>query len=225
MEQPNNLGSESSSSLLDGHEWFDKFAADLARQDYSVCPGALPPAVFESLTRKRDSLTNDDFSNASIGRRFREHRNRFVRTNRVHWLQEEDESVDSWRRWSFKLRRYLNRHLFLGLESFESHIALYETGDFYKLHIDAFRGGRNRIVSLITYLNDGWQPGQGGELVLYPQNSEPVKVVPEAGTVVLFLSEVVPHEVLVTHRIRHSVSGWFRVRSTSSLLDFPRQFL
>ncbi|MBL6692242.1 MAG: 2OG-Fe(II) oxygenase [Pseudomonadales bacterium] len=224
MNQPNNVSSARSLGEPGGYEWFEKFATDLSEQDFSICPGALPPTVFEALSRKRESLTDADYSDASIGRRFKEQRNRFVRTNRVHWLLEEDDAISSWRHWSFKLRRYLNRHLYLGLESFESHIALYEPGDFYKLHIDAFRGERNRIISLVTYLNDSWQPGQGGELVLYPENGEPVRVIPEAGTVVLFLSEVVPHEVMLTNRVRHSVSGWFRVRSTSSLLDLPRQF-
>lgn len=113
----------------------------------------------------------------------------------------------------------MNRHLFLGLDSFESHLALYQPGNFYRRHTDAFRGERNRVVSLVAYLNEGWQPDQGGELVLYPDNLAPIKVTPEIGTVVLFLSEEIPHEVLVTQRTRFGVAGWFRVRSGNLLND------
>lgn len=46
----------------------------------------------------------------------------------------------------------LNRHLLLGLFSFESHFTHYRAGDFYKQHQDAFKGQANRILSLVVYL-------------------------------------------------------------------------
>jgi SM-20-related protein len=77
-------------------------------------------------------------------------------------------------------------------------------------------------LSLVIYLNHDWQSGQGGELVLYhPQTGVEVqRVLPEFGTLVLFLSEEFPHEVLPATRQRSSVAGWFRVNtSTGAFLD------
>jgi len=98
-------------------------------------------------------------------------------------------------------------------------------------------------VSLVAYLNNGWAPDQGGELVLYPSDgadnsnsqsdatpttlialnpSSSIKVTPLLGTVVLFLSEEIPHEVLPVTRDRYSVAGWFRVNDTlDNRLDPP----
>ena len=36
-------------------------------------------------------------------------------------------------------------------------------------------------------------------------------VLPELGTLVIFLSEDIPHEVLPAMRDRYSIAGWFRV--------------
>ncbi|MFZ3017309.1 MAG: 2OG-Fe(II) oxygenase [Gallionella sp.] len=34
---------------------------------------------------------------------------------------------------------------------------------------------------------------------------------PTFGTMIIFLSESFPHEVLVSHATRRSIAGWFRV--------------
>lgn len=111
----------------------------------------------------------------------------------------------------------LNRELFLGLWDFECQVAHYQPGDFYRRHYDAFRGRSNRRVSVVAYLNGGWLPDQAGELAIYPdmETLEPaLKVTPLMGTMVVFLSEDVPHEVLPAERDRYSVAGWFRVNDT-----------
>ncbi|MFN3235884.1 MAG: 2OG-Fe(II) oxygenase [Pseudomonadales bacterium] len=192
---------------------------DLTAKQFSVQPGAMPQAVQTGLCGKLENMSQDRFDWAQIGRGVDEQQNHFVRKNSVHWLNEADATVQTWFAWIEQLRQTLNRHLFLGLDSFESHLALYQPGNFYRRHTDAFRGERNRVVSLVAYLNEGWQPDQGGELVLYPDNLAPIKVTPEIGTVVLFLSEEIPHEVLTTQRTRFGVAGWFRVRSGNLLND------
>jgi SM-20-related protein len=40
-------------------------------------------------------------------------------------------------------------------------------------------------------------------------------VIPQLNTLVLFLSERFPHEVLPAKRVRYSLTGWFRVNSSS----------
>ncbi len=67
------------------------------------------------------------------------------------------------------LRQILNRELFLGLEEYESHFALYAPGAFYRAHLDRFRDDDKRTVSVVLYLNDDWLPEHGGALRLHPQ--------------------------------------------------------
>ena len=81
------------------------------------------------------------------------------------------------------------------------------------------------MLSVVTYLNPGWQNADGGELVLYQdeQDMTGIKVAPLHGTVVVFLSEEFPHEVLPATRDRYSVAGWFRVNgSIDNRIDPPR---
>jgi SM-20-related protein len=48
------------------------------------------------------------------------------------------------------------------------------------------------------------------------------KVVPQMGTLVVFLSERFPHEVLPAHADRYSIAGWFRVNtSINNQIDPP----
>ncbi|HEY5930165.1 MAG TPA: 2OG-Fe(II) oxygenase, partial [Burkholderiales bacterium] len=65
------------------------------------------------------------------------------------------------------------------------------------------------------YLNQDWRDADGGELRLYLER-EPltrhVDIRPDGGTLVLFLSEKFPHEVLPAKRERHSLTGWFKAR-------------
>lgn len=204
------------------HE-FDPIAEGLATTGYVVLENALPPSVSECLLQLQERNA-PQFYTAGIGRGQLQNQNPALRRDKIAWIEEDDAIAAPWVDWTQQLRLYLNRHLFLGLFSFESHLAIYEAGDFYKTHVDAFRGRSNRRVSLVAYLNRDWQAGQGGELVFYhPQTKvELQRVVPEFGTVVLFLSEEFPHEVLPATRPRWSVAGWFRVNAASGTqLDPP----
>lgn len=195
---------------------------ELESRGFVVVPEGLPQAVADELLRYIDNVDARDFHRAGIGRGANEHINRFVRRDKIHWLRESCPELTAW--WSFTdaLRMRLNRQLYLGLFSFESHLARYAPGDFYKKHYDAFRGEANRIVSLVCYLNTDWVPGDGGELRLYT-GAMTVTVPPVHRSLVLFLSEEILHEVLPANRERWSVTGWFRLnQSRLDRVDPPR---
>lgn len=148
-----------------------------------------------------------------------------MRTDEISWITGESDAGKLWLDWTSRLQTFLNQRLFLGLFSFESHFAHYSPGAYYKRHYDAFRGEANRILSVVTYLNPAWGHTDGGELVLYKDDSDRdgIKVVPLYGTVVVFLSEEFPHEVLPSTRDRYSIAGWFRVNtSINNTIDPPR---
>ena len=112
------------------------------------------------------------------------------------------------------LRSGLNSTLYLGLFDYECHYAIYGAGTGYAKHSDVLHGTRNRVVSTVFYLNENWQSGDGGELRLFEPNGEATIATlnPNFGTMIIFLSESFPHEVLMAHNKRRSITGWFRVR-------------
>ena len=204
-------------------EMYERIADDLYQRGYSIIPAALPPALTTRLTAYAHEAI--DFDPAGIGRAGQYHQNEFVRTDEICWIQGTAAVTTAWLNWMDCLKAYLNKRLFLGLFSYESHFAHYPPGSFYKRHMDAFQGESNRVLSTVFYLNSDWTQDDGGELVISPPATpdEAVSVTPLAGTMVIFLSEEFPHEVLPARRNRFSIAGWFRVNnSTAQRVDPPR---
>lgn len=119
----------------------------------------------------------------------------------VYWQAIED------------LRLRLNHRYFLGLTDFESHFAQYSPGGFYKRHLDVFRGKSRRRISCVFYMNFHWSRADGGQLRLYlagAQGETSVDILPLAGSLVVFDSQAIEHEVLPARRPRASLAGWMR---------------
>lgn len=221
MELPNIAADEQRSQQL----LFDTIARDLVEKGFSINPNALPPDLAQGLWAHASAMGSQQFDPAGIGRDQDQTLNRFVRSDEICWINGDTDIGERWLHWAQSLQAFLNRRLYLGLFSFESHFAHYGPGDFYKRHYDAFRGEANRVLSLVVYLNPGWQPSDGGELVLYQDDGDMdgIRVTPGLGTAVVFLSEDFPHEVLPAQRDRYSIAGWFRVNtSTAARVDPPR---
>lgn len=195
--------------------FFSLIAQDIETKGYSIQAGALPDALANALLNYQQTMAAEKFKRAGVGRGQEYLKNKSVRTDQICWITGESAVGRNWLGWSSSLQDFLNQTLFLGLFSFESHFAHYGVGDYYKRHYDAFRGQKNRVLSVVAYLNPGWTHADGGELVLYQNDDDNagVKVMPLLGTVVAFLSEDFPHEVLPAHRDRYSIAGWFRVNT------------
>jgi SM-20-related protein len=217
---PDSGRSESSRDGL-----FTRIAEDIRVKGYSINPGALPVSLTDALIAHLVQMDDEQFNLAGIGRELQHMQNRFVRKDEICWITGESVAGRNWLAWTAELQTFLNRHLLLGLFSFESHFARYAPGAYYKRHYDAFRGEANRILSVVAYLNTEWAAADGGELVLYSDTTdrEGLRVSPIAGTVVIFLSEDFPHEVLPARRDRHSIAGWYSInRTTAERPDPPR---
>lgn len=203
----------------------ERICDDLQHQGYSIQPSCLPVDILLALQDQVMTLGDSEFVRAGIGRNAQHHTNDFVRSDKVCWMTGETPPGAAWLEWCESLRVAINRRLFMGLFSFESHYAWYPAGAYYKRHYDAFRGHTNRVLSVVGYLNSEWATDDGGELVLYKDASDRdgLKVTPLAGTLVVFLSENFPHEVLPARRDRFSIAGWYRVNSSiGDVLDPPR---
>ncbi|TPV60917.1 2OG-Fe(II) oxygenase [Aestuariibacter sp. GS-14] len=202
---------------------FSVIADDIRAKGFSIQHGVLPPGLLDALAVRAQQLHRYD--PAGIGREQQFQQNQFVRTDEICWIDGTLPETQEWLTWTTNLKTYLNRHLFLGLFSFESHFAHYPPGSFYKKHYDAFQGEANRVLSVVLYLNSNWAADEGGELVIYSQDNadDTVTVTPLMGTMVIFLSEEFPHEVLPATRDRFSIAGWFRVNnSTAQRVDPPK---
>ena len=209
---------------------FSAITDGLRQKDYCVLPNALPLPLAQALWHYVQTLPAPKFMAAGVGRQSDFSQNQFVRRDEICWIDGSSPAGRDWLDWAGALQRQINRELFMGLFSFESHFAHYAPGAFYKKHVDAFKGQANRVVSLVVYLNPVWLPDDGGELAIYADDTGPesqavpvLKVMPNFATVVAFLSEQVPHEVLPAQRDRYSIAGWFRVNtSTANRVDPPK---
>lgn len=186
---------------------------------FVVVPDALPPQLVTALRAElRAQDAAGGFHAAGIGRGAGQQVEQRIRGDRIAWLEPAWPAAAGYLELMDTLRLALNRECFLGLAEYEAHYACYQPGSFYRRHVDrhagpAGGGQGQRVISTVCYLNEpGWPAGAGGELVLYPEDSEPVQVLPEAGTLVVFRSDSIPHEVLAGRRERLSIAGWMRTR-------------
>lgn len=200
-------------------------ADDLMKKGWSIQPDYFSPELMAALL---DDMQEQDraghMAAAAIGRGNNTAAmggwvDTAVRNDRTMWLTGRTEAP-----WNFlsvmeTLRMDLNAALFMGLFEYEAHYALYPAGGFYKKHRDSLAGNRNRLISTVTYLTPDWQESDGGHLVLYApddENREIARVLPRAGTLAVFLSEDIPHEVLPPGRERASIAGWYRCNASGS---------
>lgn len=137
--------------------------------------------------------------------------NKLVRSDVIYWLDRKHE--DQYENAFFDLMdsfvEYLNSSCYTGITGYEFHYALYETGSFYKKHLDQFRNNESRQYSMIIYLNENWIEGDGGQLSISHDGTD-YKIDPTGGKSVFFKSSELEHEVLVTNKPRMSITGWLK---------------
>jgi SM-20-related protein len=183
----------------------------LAGPGWHVARRAVSRELTERLTRDLDTADRDGaLRAAAVGRGTGKRHDGATRSDRICWLPETPETPAQAEYLGFvdTLRHDLNRELYLGLSGFEGHYATYGPGARYARHLDRFRDDGARVVSCILYLNPDWREDDGGRLRLETGCGADVEVLPEAGTLVTFLSDRFWHEVLPARRTRRSVTGW-----------------
>lgn len=189
----------------------DDIADALASRGWAVTPGFLPADSIAQLAEDaRHSHANGEMHHAGTSKsRIINHE---LRGDEIVWLSDHlTDAQQHYLACMESLRQSLNRSLQLGLFEYESHIALYPAGSFYRKHLDNFQHSNQRILTSILYLNHDWKTEDGGQLRIFLDASE-MDVNPNAGTLVTFLSDRFWHEVLPAKRERLSITGWFKQR-------------
>lgn len=191
-------------------ELYSKITDALVKDGYIIIQNSLESELTTSLLQFAQNEEN--YTRAGISSASDLHLDDNKRRDRTLWLDEDSGSQSQFLAFTNGLKEYLNQSLYLGLSYYESHFAIYEDGDFYEKHLDAFKNSKNRVVTTVYYLNENWKEGDGGELIVYDKNDKFLaQVTPSANTLVVFMSEEFPHEVLPAKIKRHSIAGWFRV--------------
>ena len=190
----------------------------LARDGYAVIPHFLDSDTCAALAAEgHQQIDSGMLKAAGVGQGSEHSLRDEIRSDHILWL-DENNAEPLQKQYLALLEAYrqqVNQQLFLGLFEFEGHLALYPPGSFYKRHLDRFRDDDRRTVTAILYLNEEWKESDGGQLRFYPNGEseeEYVDILPEAGTLVTFLSHDYWHEVLPGNRDRMSITGWFKRR-------------
>ncbi len=152
-----------------------------------------------------------EFSHAGTGNDTDVAHNKAVRSDMIYWLDRKHNNAHE--NDFFDLMdlfvQHLNSTCYTGITGYEFHYAMYDTGSFYKQHLDQFRNNDSRQYSMIIYLNADWQQGDGGELCIHHADSLQ-NIAPENGRSVFFKSNELTHEVLLTNKPRMSITGWLK---------------
>lgn len=187
---------------------------DLAARGWSRLDNVLPASLTHELAEEcRKRARAGALNPAGVGRGQGLAVREGIRGDSIQWLEHgQSAPSDGYLQAMDKLRSALNQAFYLGLEDFECHFACYPPGAFYQKHLDRFRDDDRRTVTAVYYLNEAWQTEHGGALRLYLADQTELDVLPSAGTLVLFISAELPHEVLPATRERLSLTGWFRRR-------------
>lgn len=190
----------------------EAIAQALVDQGIVIIDGAVSTGLISGLVQEYDNHWRENMAPAGIGRGAGFQKNVDIRRDKIIWLEPQTPQVTLYIEQMNAIKTQLNRLLFLGLFEYEAHFALYQPGDFYRTHRDAFRGQPARCLTTVLYLNEDWDATKGGELGVYNDDENFLfDVMPQAGRMVIFLSEDFPHEVKPATCERKSIAGWFRV--------------
>ncbi|MDG0816053.1 2OG-Fe(II) oxygenase [Bdellovibrio svalbardensis] len=195
---------------------------ELAQKNWAISKQVFSEDFCKDLAHECQNLAAaGQLSKASIGKGASKTVRSEIRGDFIQWLDDSHPFHQCLE----LIRQSLNQFFFLGLRRVEAHFALYPPGAGYAKHIDNHRpnsgqnsgssggGSNHRKITFVLYLNENWQKDHGGELSLYnpDKDSEMLgQVEPTMGTLILFRSDLFPHQVEKSSANRMSLTGWFR---------------
>jgi len=182
----------------------------LAQQNYLVIDNYFTPEQLTIAHHFFEQKQKENvFQKAAIGPSGNKKVISEIRGDYTYWLdRKKDIELKTVFENFDEVKSLLNRLMFLSLAGFEFHLAHYPKGSFYKKHLDQFDSRNNRMISMIIYLNKNWSTNDGGELRIYPEGEESVDIAPLENRCVIFRSDILFHEVLVSNTSRKSITGW-----------------
>ncbi len=189
---------------------FNAIADDLAELGYAVVDNFLDRKETEELVQLdvfQSGLLH--MRKAGIGQQSDFRINESIRGDYIRWIDKASATgpVKLYIDRLNEMMKFINRSLFLSLKDIELHTTVYPAGAYYKRHLDQFKPGDHRKLSVICYLNKDWTDDLGGQLKMYLKRGTR-EVLPIAGRLVCFRSDMIEHEVLPSKKERLSITGW-----------------
>ena len=133
-----------------------------------MVPDFISEELAENLVQRLFELKEQNLLKAAgIGNVAKLTHNAEIRSDAIYWLARNNnnefenqflDQVDAF-------VTYLNRSCYTGITGYEFHFALFDKGSFYRKHLDQFQNNSSRQFSMITYLNQNWQPEDGLSLI------------------------------------------------------------
>jgi SM-20-related protein len=191
-------------------EKLNEIADGLADKGYTIIDNFLSQEEVKAilqLNEFKEGLMH--FRKAGIGQRDEKQINEAIRGDFIKWIDRNaaPEAIKLYLSRLNELIDFVRESLFISLKDYEVHMTMYPPGSYYKRHLDQFKKDDHRRLSVICYLNENWKEDEGGQLRIY-DNDKQVDVLPEAGRLVCFRSDLLEHEVLPATRPRLSLTGW-----------------
>jgi SM-20-related protein len=189
---------------------FDLVADGLADNGYAIVDNFLSSTEVDAILNiPYFENYKQHFKKAGIGKSSGLTINETIRGDSILWLDKATAPASAlvYLNRLQELIQFLNRSLYLSLKDYEVHMTVYPIGSFYKRHLDQFKKDDQRKLSVICYLNKEWVQEQGGQLRIYTHDQS-IDVLPTAGRLVCFRSDLLEHEVLPATRERLSLTGW-----------------
>lgn len=192
----------------------EQILQELERKGYSRILSVVDRPALESINRFFDE-NKARFEAARVGDSTNKQRMENIRGDFTLWIDPLNPPEEFGLLVSVldSIKEKVNERFFLGLKQYESHLAYYPPGTFYKKHLDRHEKESTRRLTFIFYLNSEWKDEYGGELVLYDKKGEILETFfPLPGSMITFISDEFPHEVKAAVRERRSFTGWMHTR-------------
>ncbi len=193
-------------------EVFDELIDDYIDHEIGIHAHFLHPALVKGLQDNMLHLQKENLMYAAgIGNDSIKDSNQQMRGDQIYWMDAAHDNLfeQEFLQLATDFMQQMNRTCYTGMNAFEFHFALYQTGTGYKPHTDQFSNDQNRQFSLINYLNEDWKEADGGDLWAHAKDGIQ-KISPNAGKAVLFNSKTMLHEVRPSTRNRMSITGWLK---------------
>ena len=185
----------------------------LRDKHYCILPNFMgKDETLELLEASKNAYGKGRFTKAKIGRGKSHHERKDIRNAELCWIDNWSEvrELELVHTRLTEIQQAINENFFTSIKRFESQLSFYPTGGFYKKHLDQLKSTRNRQLTSILFLND---VKNGGELIIYEKEDKFLReaiIKPTAGTLVLFFSKTIYHEVLECQQDRYGLTTWFR---------------
>src|SRR5450432_2033944 len=191
---------------------FEELIGSYIENQIGISNNFITKELADLLRQNLMNLDNEDrLRTAGIGNQLAKDSGQDIRGDKIFWIDNEtrDPSERAFLNHINQFITYLNDTCYVGINAYEFHYALYETGSSYRRHFDQFKNNTDRKFSLIHYLNTDWLNEEGGELLIYQENKVE-KIFPEIQKAIFFKSDTCEHEVSKSTRPRMSISGWLK---------------